>query len=74
MERVADPSRSRSHDIQDRLEILRPRPRSVGSPRNDRRVTEIGDFETHAAERLDESRTTQRGRRLFLTNTAGAGS
>jgi hypothetical protein len=72
-ERIGDQSRSRLHDIQDRLEILSPRPRSVGSPGNDRRVTEITDVEARAVERLDESRGTQRGRRLFLTNPAGAG-
>jgi hypothetical protein len=73
-ERVGDPIRGRLHDIQDRLEILRLRPRSVGSPGNDRRVAEIADVEAHAAERLDESARAECGRRLFLTTPAGAGS
>jgi hypothetical protein len=48
--RVGDTSRSCSHHLHDGFEVLGPRPGPVGSPRNDRRVTEIADGEARAAE------------------------
>jgi hypothetical protein len=66
---IADAARPRH----DGSEVLRPGPRSVGPPGNDRRITEIAHVEAGADERLDQSSVAEGGRRALLAHSAGAG-
>ena len=64
----------RSDRVQDGVEVLGLWVGSVGPPGDDRGVPEIVHLESHPAELVDESCGADRGWRLLLADTAGAGS